>query len=341
MTLLDSELLLISDWLNIDNPELIWDRVKRFSPYWLENNLITVDMRKERHTAHCDCDYEHEAEVLYSQDEPVIHCPHTGFTRKVEPRELRLWRFNGAAFAMLLGNVLECRQPPKELIGGRLWNLGLSPHRLGGITRNIFFSIRMSSETEAIYDALPKDGIQALLISGSSRICPSDHFKSDLVFCMPDIVSFRDGTPSLNLDVIESRLGGIPNAEAPKPTSADHSKYVLQMNKELYEYLKSAYSFYTVGEGRNGGKFAPMTLRYMADKLNCAPTTVRNILLKIEGKKEDRKESEETKSYKRRHNLLTNIEKKAYKDIAVRWEATQSRSGILHFGSTYFPSVGG
>ena len=315
----ENELQLISDWLNLDSPELVWDRVARLSPYWMNNNLIVPDMQKERHTAHCDCDYDHEAEVIYPPDGgPVILCPYTGCVRSVTARELKIWHFNGAAFAGLLAKLLECKGRPTELLGGRLWNLGMSRHRLGGITRNLFFSSRMSSDTDAVYNLLPQDGIQAVLISGSSHVCRSEHFKDDLVFTMSDILSFSGDAVSVELEAMESRLGGIPKEEKPKATAGDHGKYMAKMHRELYEYLKSAYYFYTQGEGLNGGEFPHMTLRYMAERLGCVPTTVRDILKKVD----------ETK-------------RKEYKEIGTRWQSCQTREGVLHFGNSYFPSVKG
>ena len=317
MTPLNSELQSLSDWLNIERPAFSWKTVSALSPYWREKKLIRPTGR-ERSTAECHCDFDHEEEVFYAKGEPVILCSHTGCWRRVEKEELRFWRFDGNVMADILAALFECGGRPTELIGGRLWNLGMTAHRIGGITRDIYFAPRMSASTEDIYARLPKDGTQAVLISGSSRFQQSEHFKTDNVFRMSDILVFSGSELSLKLAELDSRLGGVPPKEKKKPTAADRGKYAAALNKALYEELKSAYDFYVNGEGLRGGKYPPFTMRRIADLVGCAPATIQRILNKKD--KSGRKE---------------------YKEIDQRWQCGQTREGIIRFGDAYFPSVKG
>jgi hypothetical protein len=50
--------------------------------------------------------------------------------------------------------------------------------------------MNLGKESFNIYERLPKDGTQAILISGSSQMQYSDHFKSDHVFSIGEILSF-------------------------------------------------------------------------------------------------------------------------------------------------------
>ena len=194
----------------------------------------------------------------------------------------------------------------------------MTAHRIGGITRDLSFAPRMSASTEAICARLPKDGTQAVLLSGSSRFQQSDYFKADSAFRMSDILVFSGSELSLKLAELDSRLGGVPSREKMRAITADRGKYADALNKALDEELKSAYDFYVNGEGRRGGKYPSFTMRRIADLAGCAPATIQRILNKKD--KSGRKE---------------------YKEIDQRWQCGQTREGIIRFGDAYFPSVKG
>lgn len=317
MTSLKNELQRLSDWLNLDKAEFPWNVVSAFSPFWRSRKIISA-VGEERTTARCNCDYDHEENVFYPKGEAVILCAHTGCSRTVLPEELRFWSFNGGEMAAAIGGLFQCKGEPQEIVGGKLWKLGMTAHRIGGIPCDIYFVVRMGKDANALYERLPQESKQAVLIVGSSGCEYSEHFPSDRIFHIADILNLTPDGLELKLEEIDARLGCIPKVEKKTATAGDHGKYVLSLNKELYEFLKSAYSFYTRGAGTKGEKYPTLTLRLMAERLGCAPTTVRNIL---------RKKDETSR--------------KEFKEIEQRWKAGQTREGIIEFGDAYFPSVKG
>lgn len=176
----------------------------------------------------------------------------------------------------------------------------------------------MTVDADSIYEKPPKDSSRAVLIVGSSNHRASDHFLADKIFCIADIMAMESTDLVLNRESMDLMLGGIPKPEKRKANAGDRSKYVEQVKKAVYEYLKSAYYFYTQGAGKRGEEYKRLTLQLIADEVGCAKTTVRSIL---QAKDENGKAE--------------------HKELQIMWKAGQDSSGIIRYGDASFPSVKG
>ncbi len=314
-----SELQKLSEWLNAERSEFPWSAVQGFASYWRDRKVlypVAAILKK----APCSCDSGDLEEIEYDKaGKPYIMCSRTGHIRFLEKEELRYWSFGGEVLAAILSGLLECKGRPQELIPAKLWKLGQTARHLGGQPRDVYFALRMTSDAGSIYEKLPKDSSRAVLIVGSSNHRASDHFPADKIFCVADILWLEPTGLVLNRESMDLMLGGIPKPEKRKANAGDRSKYVAQVKKAVYEYLKSAYYFYTQGAGKRGEEYKRLTLQLIADEVGCAKTTVRSIL----------KAKDENGKAK-------------YKELVeCMWKYGQDRSGIIRYGDASFPSVKG
>ncbi len=307
-----SELKLLSEWLNHDHPEIPWQTIDKLSAYWQQQRMI-YPVGRERTTARCHCDIDHEEEVFYPQGRPVILCSYTGCTRDVSPAELRDWRFDSSAFVRCLGELFQCKGSPEEIIGGNLWSLGMTAHRIGGIPRDVYFALNLGKDSYAIYDRLPKDGTQAILISGSSQIQYSDHFKADHVFCIGDILSFAGDHLELNIDAMNARLGvPVEKKKKPKNTAGSRANNARKMLAEIIKEISNAYSFYCNQNYREDGPqeiYPRLTFGQLGERIGITKGAVSKIF-------SERDESG----------------KPAYKELVIMWEILGSKEQILKYG---------
>ena len=315
MVLPMSEIKLLSEWLNHDRPEIPWQTIDKLSVYWQQKRMV-YPVGRERTTARCHCDMDHEEEVFYPQGKPVILCSYTGCTREVSTTELRDWHFDSSAFARYLGELFQCKGSPVEIIGGKLWSLGMTAHRIGGIPRDVYFALNLCKDTYAIYDRLPKDGTQAILISGSSQMQYSDHFKADNVFCIGEILSLTGSHLTLNVDAMDARLGvPVEKKKKPKNTAGSRANNVKKLLAEIKTEISRAYSFYCNQNYREDGPkdiYPRLTFEQLGERVGISKGTVSKIF-----SAEDENEAP------------------AYKELHIMWEILGSKAQILKYGMTH------
>ena len=268
---------------------------------------------RERTTARCHCDMDHEEEVFYPQGIPVILCSYTGCTREVSTTELRDWRFDSSVFVRHLGELFQCKGTPEEIIGGNLWSLGMTAHRIGGIPRDVYFALNLGKDSFSIYDRLPKDGTQAILISGSSQMQYSDHFKADHVFSISDILSFAGDRLELNIDAMDARLGiPVEKKKKLKNTTGSRANNVKKMLAEIKTEISRAYSHYCNQNYRDNGSqelYPRLTFEQLGERVGISKGTVSKIF------------SEEDENGN-----------PAYKELHIMWEVLGSKEQILKYG---------
>ena len=312
MVLPMSEVKLLSEWLNNDRPEIPWQTIDKFSAYWQQKRMV-YPVGRERETVRCHCDMDHEEEVFYPQGKPVILCSFTGCTREISPAELRNWRFDSSAFVRHLAELFQCKGSPVEIIGGKLWSLGMTAHRIGGIPRDVYFALNLCKDSYAIYDRLPKDGTQAILISGSSQMQYSDHFKADNVFCIGEILSLTGSHLTLNVDAMDARLGvPVEKKKKPKNTTGSRANNVKKMLAEIIKEISGAYSHYCNQNYRDNGSqelYPRLTFEQLGERVRISKGTVSKIF------------SEEDEN----GDL-------AYKELHIMWEILGSKAQILKYG---------
>ena len=315
MVLPMSEIKLLSEWLNHDRPEIPWQTIDKLSAYWQQKRMV-YPVGRERTTARCHCDMDHEEEVFYPQGKPVILCSYTGCIREVSTTELRDWRFDSSAFAGHLGELFQCKGTPEEIIGGKLWSLGMTAHRIGGIPRDVYFAFNLCKDSYAIYDRLPKDGTQAILISGSSQMQYSDHFKADNVFSIGEILTFIGDHLTLNVDAMDARLGvPIEKKKKPKNTTGCRANNVKKLLEEIIKEISGAYSFYCNQNYREDGPkdiYPRFTFEQLGKRVGIAKGTVS----KIFSEKDENGDP-------------------AYKELHIMWEILGSKAQILKYGMTH------
>ena len=307
-----SEVKLLSEWLNNDRPEIPWQTIDKLSAYWQQKRMV-YPVGRERETVRCHCDMDHEEEVFYPQGKPVILCPYTGCTREVSPAELRNWRFDSSAFVRHLAELFQCKGSPVEIIGGNLWSLGMTAHRIGGIPRDVYFALNLGKDSYAIYDRLPKDGTQAILISGSSQMQYSNHFKADHVFSISDILSFAGDRLELNIDAMNARLGvPVEKKKKPKNTTGSRANNVKKMLAEIIKEISGAYSHYCNQNYRDNGSqelYPRLTFEQLGERVGISKGTVSKIF------------SAEDENGK-----------PLYKELIIMWEILASKTQILKYG---------
>ena len=312
MVLPMSEIKLLSEWLNHNRPEIPWQTIDKLSACWQQKRTV-YPVGRERTTARCHCDMDHEEEVFYPQGKPVILCSYTGCTREVSTTELRDWRFDSSVFVRHLGELFQCKGTPEEIIGGKLWALGMTAHRIGGIPRDVYFALNLGKDSFNIYERLPKDGTQAILISGSSQMQYSDHFKADHVFCIGDILSFAGDHLELNIDAMDARLGiPVEKKKKPKNTTGCRANNVKKLLEEIKTEISRAYSHYCNQNYRDNGSqelYPRLTFEQLGERVGISKGTVSKIF------------SEEDENGN-----------PAYKELHIMWDILGSKEQILKYG---------
>ena len=313
MTSSKNELQRLSDWLNLDNAEFPWNVVSAFSPFWRSRKIICA-IGEERTTARCNCDYDHEEAVFYPKGEAVILCAHTGCSRTVLPEELRFWSFNGGEMAAAIGGLFQCKGEPQEIVGGKLWKLGMTAHRIGGIPCDIYFVVRMGKDANALYERLPQESKQAVLIVGSSGCEYSEHFPSDRIFHIADILNLTPDGLELKLEEIDARLGSIPKREKEKPDAGARAKNVDMLQKELEAELYQAWSFYCNRNSRDceSKRYPRLTLEQLAERIDSTKGTISKIF-------------NAKKNGKPKYPLLT-----------ILWNTLAREDEVMRYGRSHF-----
>jgi hypothetical protein len=226
---------------------------------------------------------------------------------------LRDWHFDSSAFARYLGELFQCKGTPEEIIGGNLWSLGMTAHRIGGIPRDVYLALNLGKDSFSIYDRLPKDGTQAILISGSSQMQYSDHFKADHVFSISDILSFAGDHLELNIDAMNARLGvPVEKKKKPKNTTGSRANNVKKMLAEIIKEISGAYSHYCNQNYRDNGSqelYPRLTFEQLGERVGISKGTVSKIF------------SEEDENGK-----------PLYKELIIMWEILGSKTQILKYG---------
>ena len=279
----------------------------------VNSQKMVYPVGRERTTARCHCDIDHEEEVFYPQGKPVILCSYTGCMREVSTTELLDWRFDSSVFARHLGELFLCKGTPEEIIGGKLWSLGMTAHYIGGIPRNVFFVLNLCKDSCTIYERLPRDGTQAILISGSSQMQYSDHFKADHVFCIGDILSFAGDHLELNIDAMDARLGiPVEKKKRPKNSTGCRANNVKKLLEEIKTEISRAYSHYCNQNYRDNGSqelYPRLTFEQLGERVGISKGTVSKIF------------SEEDENGD-----------PAYKELHIMWEILGSKAQILKYG---------
>ena len=226
---------------------------------------------------------------------------------------MRDWHFDSSAFARHLGELFQCKGTPEEIIGGNLWSLGMTAHRIGGIPRDVYFALNLGKDSFTIYDRLPKDGTQAILISGSSQMQYSDHFKADHVFSISDILSFAGDRLELNIDAMNARLGvPVEKKKKPKNTAGCRANNVKKLLEEIKTEISRAYSHYCNQNYRDNGAqelYPRLTFEQLGERIGISKGTVSKIF------------SEEDENGN-----------PAYKELHIMWEVPGSKEQILKYG---------
>ena len=213
----------------------------------------------------------------------------------------------------VLGNSSNAREVRKRSLVAIYGHWGMTAHRIGGIPRDVYFALNLGKDSYAIYDRLPKDGTQAILISGSSQIQYSDHFKADHVFCIGDILSFAGDHLELNIDAMNARLGvPVEKKKKPKNTAGSRANNARKMLAEIIKEISNAYSFYCNQNYREDGPqeiYPRLTFGQLGERIGITKGAVSKIF-------SERDESG----------------KPAYKELVIMWEILGSKEQILKYG---------
>ena len=187
----------------------------------------------------------------------------------------------------------------------------MTAHRIGGIPRDVYFALNLGKDSFTIYNRLPKDGTQAILISGSSQMQYSDHFKADHVFSIGEILSFAGDHLVLNIDAMNARLG-VPVEKKTKNTAGSRANNVKKMLAEIIKEISGAYSHYCNQNYRDNGSQEPyprLTFEQLGERVGISKGTVSKIF------------SEEDENGN-----------PAYKELHIMWEILGSKTQILKYG---------
>ena len=162
----------------------------------------------------------------------------------------------------------------------------------------------------------PKDGTQAILISGSSQMQYSDHFKADHVFSIGEILSFAGDHLELNIDAMNARLG-VPaeKKKKPKNTTGCRANNVKKLLEEIIKEISSAYSFYCNQNYREDSPkdiYPRLTFEQLGERVGISKGTVSKIF------------SEEDENGD-----------PAYKELHIMWEILGSKAQTLKYGMTH------
>ena len=189
----------------------------------------------------------------------------------------------------------------------------MTAHYIGGIPRNVFFVLNLCKDSCTIYERLPRDGTQAILISGSSQMQYSDHFKADHVFCIGDILSFAGDHLELNIDAMDARLGiPVEKKKKPKNSTGCRANNVKKLLEEIKTEISRAYSHYCNQNYRDNGAqelYPRLTFEQLGERVGISKGTVSKIF-----SAEDENEAP------------------AYKELHIMWEILGSKTHILKYG---------
>ena len=189
-------------------------------------------------------------------------------------------------------------------------------HRIGGIPRDVYFALNLCKDSYAIYDRLPKDGTQAILISGSSQMQYSDHFKADNVFSIGEILTFIGDHLTLNMDAMDARLGvPVEKKKKPKNTTGCRANNVKKLLDEIIKEISGAYSFYCNQNYRDNEAqelYPRLTFEQLGERVGISKGTVS----KIFSEKDENGDP-------------------AYKELHIMWEILGSKAQILKYGMTH------
>ena len=189
----------------------------------------------------------------------------------------------------------------------------MTAHYIGGIPRNVFFVLNLCKDSCTIYERLPRDGTQAILISGSSQMQYSDHFKADHVFCIGDILSFAGDHLELNIDAMDARLGiPVEKKKKPKNSTGCRANNVKKLLEEIKTEISRAYSHYCNQNYRDNGSqelYPRLTFEQLGERVGISKGTVSKIF------------SAEDENGK-----------PLYKELIIMWEILGSKTHILKYG---------
>ena len=173
--------------------------------------------------------------------------------------------------------------------------------------------MNLGKDSFNIYERLPKDGTQAILISGSSQMQYSDHFKADHVFCIGDILSFAGDRLELNIDAMNARLGvPVEKKKKPKNTIGSRANNVKKLLEEIKTEISRAYSHYCNQNYRDNGSqelYPRLTFEQLGERVGISKGTVSKIF------------SAEDENGK-----------PLYKELIIIWEILGSKTQILKYG---------
>ena len=154
-------------------------------------------------------------------------------------------------------------------------------HRIGGIPRDVYFALNLGKDSFNIYERLPRDGTQAILISGSSQMQYSDHFKADHVFSIGEILSFAGDRLELNIDAMNARLGvPVEKKKKPKNTAGSRANNVKKLLEEIKTEISRAYSHYCNQNYRDNGSlelYPRLTFEQLGERVGISKGTVSKI----------------------------------------------------------------
>lgn len=87
----------------------------------------------------------------------------------IDKDEVTLRRLDPEAFAKAVGRAFGCAAVCKELVPGRLYDMGVASFNLGRDKRRILVTPRLGPRDHKLLDSVPK-GKEVLLVVGSSRL---------------------------------------------------------------------------------------------------------------------------------------------------------------------------
>ena len=87
----------------------------------------------------------------------------------IDKDEVTLRRLDPVAFAKAVGHAFGCAAVCKELVPGRLYDMGVASFNLGRDKRRILVTPRLGPRDHKLLDSVPK-GKEVLLVVGSSRL---------------------------------------------------------------------------------------------------------------------------------------------------------------------------
>ena len=154
---------------------------------------------------------------------------------------------------------------------------------------------------------------QAILISGSSQMQYSDHFKADHVFSTGEILSFAGDRLELNIDAMNARLGvPVEKKKKPQNTAGSRANNVKKLLEEIKTEISGAYSHYCNQNYRDNGSlelYPRLTFEQLGERFGISKGTVSKIF----------SEKDENGN-------------PAYKELHIMWEVLGLKEQILKYG---------